>query len=202
MEYNFNDIVSNVNVYGLAESCEASGYPMRTTTGVCGQMSEKDINRAHKLGMTKIGEGHDQFLTGITVQFDLTFTNKAWVEAERYRFLYFVSSCSTMHRITKFDLDSAYDKHVDARIIAIMKELVAEYNALPDDYPAELKAEKYLDVLYSNPAGFRLTARMTTNYRQLKVIYQQRRNHRLPEWRAFCKWVETLPMAELITGEM
>ena len=33
----------------------------------------------------------------------MTFSNKAWVEAERYRFLEFVSSQSTMHRITKFD---------------------------------------------------------------------------------------------------
>ena len=63
------------------------------------------------------------------------------------------------------------------------------------------KAKKYLEVLYSNPAGFRLTAGMTTNYRQLKTIYAQRKNHRLPEWRTFCKWIETLPMSELITGE-
>ena len=60
--------------------------------------------------------------------------------------------------------------------------------------------EMYLEILYSNPAGFRLHARMTTNYRQLKTIYQQRRTHRLPEWRAFCDWIETLPHAEFIIG--
>lgn len=49
--------------------------------------------------------------------------------------------------------------------------------------------------------GLRLTARITTNYRQLKTIYQQRKNHRLPEWRAFCAWIETLPRAEFITGK-
>ena len=53
--------------------------------------------------------------------------------------------------------------------------------------------QKYLEILYSNPCGFKLTARMTTNYRQLKTIYYQRKNHRLPEWRVFCEWVETLP---------
>ena len=59
----------------------------------------------------------------------------------------------------------------------------------------------YLEILYSNPCGFILTARMTTNYRQLKTIYAQRKNHRLPEWRELCKWIETLPYAkELITG--
>jgi hypothetical protein len=35
---------------------------------------------------------------------------------------------------------------------------------------------------------------MTTNYRQLKTIYHQRKNHRLPEWREFCEWILTLPL--------
>ena len=34
-----------------------------------------------------------------------------WVEAERYRFLEFVSSQSTMHRITKFNLDESYNEY-------------------------------------------------------------------------------------------
>lgn len=202
MEYNHKNIVSNVRLFGTADSIIASGYPMRTTHELLNDTypSQKDISRAIKLAQTAIGEGHDQFLTGMSVQFDLTFSNKAWVEAERYRFLYFVSSESTMHRITKFDLDKVYDQHVDPRIIEIMKEKVTEYNSLPEDVAPEIKAEKYLDILYSNPAGFKITARMTTNYRQLKTIYQQRKNHRLPEWRAFCKWIETLPYSEFITG--
>lgn len=57
-------------------------------------------------------------------------------------------------------------------------------------------AELYLDVLYNIPSGFRLTARMTTNYRCLKNIYRQRKTHRLPEWRMFCAWIETLPYAK------
>lgn len=99
-----------------------------------------------------------------------------------------------MHRIAKFDLDKAYNVYVDPRMVEIMKELVARYNDNPS-------IENYLIILYSNPAGFELTARMTTNYRQLKTIYRQRKNHRLKEWRDFCKWVETLPRSELIIGE-
>ena len=59
--------------------------------------------------------------------------------------------------------------------------------------PPEKTKEQYLKILYSNPCGFKLTARMTTNYRCLRNIYIQRKDHRLPEWRAFCKWIETLP---------
>ena len=101
----------------------------------------------------------------------------------------FVSSESTMHKITKFDLDTSYCNYVDEEIIKRMKELVTEYNENPSP-------EKYLKVLYSNPCGFKLTARLTTNYRCLRNIYKQRKNHRLPEWKEFCQWIETLPYAE------
>ena len=63
----------------------------------------------------------------------------------------------------------------------------------------DLANQKYLELLYSNPAGFQLTARMTTNYQELRTIYFSRRTNRLPEWRAFCQWIETLPHAEFIT---
>ena len=183
-----NDVVSSVSIYGLLPSVQASKFPMSTDTNT----SPEPTETTYRLAQCDPGSGHDQFLTGIVVQFNLTLTNKAWVEAERYHFLDFVSSQSTMHRIAKFDLDQAYISYVDPRMVEVMKELVAEYNSDP-------KPEKYLRVLYSNPAGFRLTARMTTNYRQLKTIYRQRRNHRLPEWRAFCEWIETLPYSEWIT---
>ena len=65
-----------------------------------------------------------------------------------------------------------------------------------DEKITEKLKELYLEILYSNPAGFQLTARITTNYRCLKNIWRQRKDHRLPEWREFCKWIETLPYAE------
>ena len=192
------DIISNVKVYDLEESLIASGYPMRTKE-LIHNVDEKDIKRGENLVLaTKNGNGaHNQFMTGIRVNFDLTFTNKAWVEAERYRFLEFVSSQSTMHRITKFDLDEQYIKYVDPRIISIMKEKVSQYNELMALNP-NLKSlkERYLEILYSNPAGFKITARMTTNYRCLRNIYIQRKDHRLPEWKVFCQWIETLPYAD------
>ena len=203
--------VENVKIYDLEESLIASGYPMRTDAEPK-ELEDKDINRGKKLvDATKTGNGaHAQFLTGIRVNFDLTCSNKMWVEAERYRFLEFVSSQSTMHRITKFDLDKAYNEYVDPRIIEIMQEKVKAYNDycldltagfIPQDQQIidELQHKKknmYLEILYSNPSGFELTARMTTNYRCLRNIYLQRNDHRLPEWRGFCKWIETLPYAK------
>lgn len=197
-EMNYNDIVSNVRIYDLEESLIASGYPMRVATEIR-NIDENDIKRGQTLvNATKNGNGaHSQFLTGIRVSFDLTCTNKMWVEAERYRFLEFVSSQSTMHRITKFDLDNQYIEYVDPRVVSIMKQKVKSYNsAIENKRDPETIKRKYLEILYTNPAGFKITARMTTNYRCLRNIYIQRKDHRLPEWRAFCKWIETLPYAE------
>ena len=192
------DVISHVNVYGIEDAMRGSRYPMSTDlSDVSAEVGKTQI----KLAQCGLGEGHDNYLNGIIVQFDLTFTNKAWVEAERYHFLDFISSQSTMHRICKFDLDKAYINYVDPRMIGIMKEKVSDYNNLQSENPSNpVLKEKYLEILYSNPAGFRLTAKMTTNYRQLKTIYKQRRYHRLPEWQAFCDWILTLPYAELIVG--
>ena len=53
----------------------------------------------------------------------------------------------------------------------------------------------YLKLLYSTPSGLLMTGRVTTNYLQLMNIYQQRHNHRLPEWREFCQQlVDELPL--------
>lgn len=190
-------MITNAKVFGLYDSIKASKYPMSVDIDKC---NSEITSTVEALGRCKTGTGHDQFLTGIVVQFDLTFTVKAWTEAERYHFFDFVSSQSTMHRITKFDLDKAYIEYVDERIIEIMKEKVAEYNKLADGGDAADMKRRYLEILYSNPCGFKLTARMTTNYRQLKTIYQQRKNHRLPEWREFCDWIKNLPHYDLIIG--
>ena len=187
--------VENVKVYGLENAVRCSKFPMQTDTSLCTTEVTKTTD---KLAMCGLGEAHDNFLNGIIVQFDLTFSNKAWVELQRYHFIDFISSQSTMHRITKFNLDEAYNEYVDQRVIDIMKELVAEYNSKD---LADRTTEDYLRILYSNPAGFELTAGMTTNYRQLKTIYRQRKSHRLPEWREFCNWIKKLPYSDWITGE-
>ena len=198
------DTISKVKIYGLEDSVRASKYPMAIDVENC---TEEITQRTISLGTVDTGTGHDNFLKGIIVQFDWTFTPKLSVEVERYHFIDFVSSQSTMHRITKFDLDKAYIKYVDKRCIDVIKEKVQEYNDIQDvikkikngelnlplKVQEDLAKEVYLEILYSNPCGMFLTARMTTNYQQLKTIYQQRRNHRLPEWQWFCDWIETLP---------
>lgn len=184
-------IVHNWHVYGMSDSIAASKYPKSVSPENC---TAEITKGTMSLACCPTGTGHDQFLTGIIAQFDLTFSIKAWTEAERYHFFDFVSSQSTMHKIASFDIEAQCNEYVERQTIELCKFLTNEYNKNPT-------AENYLKLLYNVPVGFRLTARMTTNYRQLKTIYQQRKNHRLPEWREFCKWIEILPCSEFITGK-
>lgn len=183
--------IKNVHVCGLRESIRRAKFPMSVDTTTLNDDLTEGIKKLAKSGT---GEGHDQWLTGVVVQFDVTASLKWWTEAQRYHFLDFVSSQSTMHRITRFDIESQCNEYVLASTIHNLNKLVSIYNSDPTP-------ENYLFVLYNIPTGFQLTAGMTTNYRQLKTIYKQRKNHRLPEWREFCDWLLTLPhFKEIVEG--
>ena len=181
--------INNVKAFGATESFVASGYPM--CTRVTDETQRPKLGTIERLASSPIGSGHDQFLTGIIVQFDLTAPIKFWTEMQRYHFMDFVSSQSTMHRLAKMDLLSAdmFDENTDTAVIARLVTLQNAYNANPTE-------ENFLRLVMSCPTGLNLTARMTTNYRQLKTIYKQRKNHRLPHWRRFCEFLETLPWSE------
>jgi hypothetical protein len=96
-------VISNVAVYGLKESIKRAKYPKSVDIS---KLNSELTNGIKALSNSKKGEGHDNFLNGIIVQFDLTFTIKAWTEGERYHFLDFISSQSTMHKIAEFDIEN------------------------------------------------------------------------------------------------
>ena len=189
--------VSNVRVYGLDEAIRAAKYPKAVELdGLTAELT-KGIKAC---STCPTGTGHDNFLKGIIVQFDLTLSEKAWPEAQRYHWLDFVSSCSTMHKLQAMKPKDCCNRYVDPRVIDVLQEKIDRYNWLvatnkKPEYninPDEIK-EARLEMLYNIPSGFELTAAMTTNYLQLKTILQQRRNHLLPDWQMFCDWIETLP---------
>jgi len=186
-----NTVCSNAQVYGMVESIKASKYPFLTDVA---DATETITNTVKTLALSQCGSGEDTFMNGIIVQMDVTMSLKAWVELQRYHFMEFVSSQSTMHCLPKFNLESQCNEYVAEEAKEIINDLIGEY--LEDK-----KKVDFLEMMYNIPSGFRYTARMSTNYRQLKTIYKQRRNHRLkPDWGEFCDWIEHLPLSWMITG--
>lgn len=193
-------MLTNLHVYDFAMSTIASGYPMLTERPQTWEVPYLDYKNPHEkranvLAHTGMGEGHDNFLSGIVVSFDLTCSIKMWTEFERYHFAQIVSSQSTMHRLKWMDLDDSCVSYVDPVVLNRVKELQKEYSETGDE-------ETRLKLLYSCPTGLKLTARVTTNYRQLKTMIAQRKNHALPEWRQFCGEILTLcPHSDWILGK-
>ncbi len=193
MEFN----IKNTEVYGIEKAVKASGNPMRTViqSSPC---DEKDFLRANKLGSTRSGEGHDNFLKGILVQMDVTAPLYWWKQAQRYHWFDFVSSQSTMHCLLKFDPETQCVPETNKEILAIIRKLIEEYNALDNEDPK--KKAKWRELVASLPCGFCLGATMTTNYQQLKTMYNQRKAHKLQEWHVFCVWCDSLPHFKELTG--
>lgn len=185
--------IFNVKTYGLEESLVRSGYPKSTLInedlqGLIDQYGvDVGIQRGKKLGNTKAGEGHDKFLRGIIVQFDMVAPRYFWQEWDTYGHADNLSSQSTMHCISQFDVKSMCNDAVDQRIIDILNEYIETYQ----DEPTK---ENLRRVKSNIPEGLELGRGISTNYAQIKTMYFQRKNHRLPEWSVdFCGFVERLP---------
>jgi hypothetical protein len=199
--------ILNTKVYGLEESLVRAGYPMMTE--IC-DMDELKVNdydidfefignywdlrgdgpefkRGITLGNAPIGSGHDKFLRGIRVQMDIIAPRYFWQEWDTYHFNESISSQSTMHRITKFNINEMCNPYVDPVILKRFKELLQNYN----DNPV---LKNFLVIKSNIPEGLEVGRGIDTSYASIKTMYSQRKNHKLPEWSVeFKEWVEELP---------
>jgi hypothetical protein len=190
--------ITNVMVYDLKESVIASRNAMRLTPPEYTQEEfEVSLKRATTLAQAKRGSGHDNWLKGVRVSFDIKYPGYFTPELQRYNFMDIVTSSSKMHRIMQMDMDACFNKYVTDSFKTQMKALIEEYNQ-------NATYENFMKVVSNCPMGVELFMRCSTNYLQLKTIYHQRRNHKLKEdWgEAFCKgFIEQLPYAkEFICG--
>lgn len=207
-------LVNNARVYGLEESIIASGYPKALETADMDSMDEillgeGDLKRADYLGNAEPGSGHDCYLKGIILQFDLHLPEYIWRQMDRYHFIDFVSSQSKMHKILELDIDKHCNNYVTESTITQLTHWVDAYNNF-NEYAEHMDAIYLRDgskipftkknlfkmIIANTPCGFMLGARMTTNYLQLKSIINQREHHKMQEWIYLTDWFKTLPMVE------
>jgi hypothetical protein len=192
-EYESGFATNAVNVYNLDNAMWDSGLPMAAgLEDIIFANGDGRVKRCERLGSVKSGSGHDCFLKGILVCGIFTFKQAVWQQAKRYHWFDFISSMSTMHRITKMNLDNAFENtNVWGDTINTLKLKIQDYNECTDE--AE-KKEMFEEIVDNIPSGLLLPASITTNYLQLKTMYFQRRHHKLQQWRDFCDYVENLPM--------
>ena len=188
--------IENWKVYDLKESVIACRNAMRITPA---QITDEEFNssmpRAIILANSPSGSGHQTFLSGIRVSFDIKYPNYISPELQRYHWIDIVSSSSKMHRLSSMDMDTCFNKYVTDESKEQMKRLVKKFN--------ETKSYEDFMVMLSNcPQGLELFMRVSTNYLQLRTLYRQRKTHKLKEdYGAVCEFIEKLPYAnEFIIG--
>jgi hypothetical protein len=191
--------ISNVRVYDLEESVIACRNAMRITPPEYTQEEfEKSLPRAIQLANTPNGSGHQNFLKGIRVSFDIKYPNYISPELQRYNFVDIVTSSSKMHKLINMDMDYCFNKYVTEQSKQQMKDLIKQYNQ-------DKSYENFMYALSNCPMGIELFMRCSTNYLQLRNIFHQRKHHKLKEdWGVgFCEnFVNKLPYAkEFIIGE-
>lgn len=183
--------ISNVRVYDLKESVIACRNAMRTEMP---EYTEEEfcesMKRAEALANSQAGSGHQTFLSGIRVSFDIRYPNYISPELQRYHWLDIVTSSSKMHKLTKMDMDNCYNKYVTAESKEQMKQLVALYNNTPT-------YENFMLLVSNCPQGIELFMRVSTNYLQIRTIVRQRYHHKLKEdWGAFIDFARNLPYSK------
>ena len=164
------------------------------------------------------GTDHRKFMRMIVVHTDITAPLYWWKEFDTYKIGTVSNSCSTMHKIAEkeFSLDDFSHEHLTNRSLEILEDTIEVLNRYRDlylnggeDYFADADDEDYepkdkkmwWQMIQLLPSSYNQKKTVMLNYEVLANMYESRKNHKLDEWRDFCKWVETLPYSELITGE-
>lgn len=208
--------IKNVKVYDLEESVIACRNAMRLEMPEYTEGEFKEsLARAIQLANTPNGSGHQNFLKGIRVSFDIKYPCYISPELQRYNWIDIVTSSSKMHKLLCMDMDKACNKYISQETVLKMEKLINEYNELSKNPPKiavfilrngeqidasgknEILYYKWMQIISECPQGLELFMRVSTNFAQLKTIYHQRKHHKLrEEWGAFCKFVEKLPYAK------
>ena len=195
-EFEVDCATCNNPLYPDCESCPvASGLPVI-------EVGDNDL--ALMKNLVVAGTDHSKFMRMINITCDITAPMFWWSEYDTYKVGTVRNSCSKMHtiHIKPFDIDDFTHEGCDKIPAAIdaLQYVVGECEHLRKLYN-DTKNEKYWRAIIELlPESFTMSATIQMNYAVLRNMYHARKNHPLDEWRDFCRWVESLPYSELITG--
>lgn len=170
--------------------------------------NDKKLMRKLCLG----GPSHAKFRRMIHLQVDVTAPLYWWKEYDTYKVGTVANSCSTMHTIAdkEFEKEDFSIEYLDGFDFpdlmnpkGAMAVTIKALNRLRELY-LETKDKKYwYQMIMLLPSSYNQKRTIDLNYEVLHTIYEQRKNHKLDEWRVFCRWIETLPYsADFITPKI
>lgn len=183
-------------------------------------LGENDHSLMQRL--SNAGTEHRKYMRMMPVYVRITAPLYWWKEFDTYKVGTVANSCSTMHKIAEkeFTLEDFSCEHLGVFIpaeknggvedykniwIASLEETIDYLNVARTFYNREtdpkLKKDYWWQLIQLLPSSYNQTRNAMLNYEVLANIYRQRKNHKLDEWREFCKWIAGLPYSELIVDQ-
>ena len=163
--------------------------------------------------LSDAGTEHRKYMRMLPVYVRITAPLYWWKEFDTYKVGTVANSCSTMHKIAEkeFTVDDFSCEHLNRigtsslwdiiDILNISRTLYLEGGDYKGEHYDAKDKQVWWQMIQLLPSSYNQTRNVMLNYEVLANIYRQRKNHKLDEWREFCKWIESLPYSELITGE-
>ena len=175
-----------------------------------------DISLMQRLA--NAGTDHRKFMRMMPVYVRITAPLYWWKEFDTYKVGTVANSCSTMHKIQEkeftmedfsiehlknaFDVQIPYSSNITSiyHYKEILKDTIDILNNARALYLETKDKTFWWQMIQLLPSSYNQTRNVMMNYEVLANIYKSRKNHKLDEWREFCKWIEELPYSELIIG--
>lgn len=193
----FNCLKTSCDKCKYAFECDDDIYNKETSIG------ENDLTLMKKL--SSAGTDHSKYLRMIPVILDINCHHTWWAEFDTYKVGTVRNSCSKMHKIhvKEITIDDFSHEGIDevgSYALDAFKKYIEVLEFLRCEFNRTQEKKFWRALIEMLPLGFNLKATVSLNYQVLKNIYHARKNHKLNEWKEFCKWIETLPYSEVITG--
>lgn len=202
MKFIIEGMRNPMNSWGKSDSeYETAGYDI-----VGFDLGENDRSLMQRLA--NAGTDHRKFMRMLPVYVRITAPLYWWKEFDTYKVGTVANSCSTMHKIAEkeFTLDDFSCEHLMGGYLEQMRRIIDDLNnarkyfTVGDQFFSPGNKRDWWHMIQLLPSSYNQTRNVMMNYEVLANIYKSRKDHKLDEWRNFCKWIEELPYSELITG--
>lgn len=214
------------DTFNCYDRCESGECPRPITCDIKSRVCIGKNDMALMKKLVSAGSDHRKFMRMITVYLDITAPLYWWKEFDTYKVGTIANSCSTMHKIAAkeftledfscehlidYDLYSCNEvdgpvingaSHIGCGGLQLLNLTINVLNYYRDKYLSTKDKKYWWQMIQLLPSSYNQRRTVMLNYEVLSNIYKSRKNHKLDEWHTFCDWIESLPYAELITGEI
>ena len=205
MEFIIEGMRNPMNSWEKSDSY--AGHEYMGTGNEYFKLGENDHSLMRRLA--KAGTDHRKFMRMLPVYVRITAPLYWWKEFDTYKVGTVANSCSTMHKIAEkeFTLDDVSCEHLMGGYLEQMRRIIDDLNnarkyfTVGGQFFSPGNKRDWWQMIQLLPSSYNQTRNVMMNYEVLANTYKSRKDHKLDEWRNFCKWIEELPYSELIAGK-